>query len=122
MQLFALIDQAYRVRRYQISGGQDWIWDEFCDIEAKAEDGTLPNPIGANDPNIIDGYALRLQSLLEDRFHLKLHRETKELPVFDLVVAKGGSKLKLSEDQSPPRPPYIGGAPLQTPKPGDKLT
>src|ERR1043166_40530 len=121
LQLFALIDQAYRVRRYQIIGGPDWIWDELWDIEARAAEGTLPTPTGPNDPNVVDGYALRLQSLLEDRFQLKLHRETKDVPVFDLVVAKGGPKLKLSEDQAPPKPPYIGGAPLQTPQPGDKL-
>ncbi len=44
-----------------------------------------------------------LQSLLEDRFQLRLHHETRELPVYDLVVAKPG-KMKLSEDQTPPAP------------------
>jgi uncharacterized protein (TIGR03435 family) len=37
-----------------------------------------------------------MQALLEDRFHLKLHRETRSGPAFELTVAKGGSKLKLN--------------------------
>ena len=47
-----------------------------------------------------DTIALMLQSLLEDRFKLKAHRETRELPLFELT--KGGAKVKLSEDQTPP--------------------
>ena len=39
-----------------------------------------------------------IQALLEDRFQLRFHRETRELPVFNLVVAKGGSKLKQNVD------------------------
>jgi uncharacterized protein (TIGR03435 family) len=38
-----------------------------------------------------------LQEFLADRFHLKVHHEIKELPVYALVVAKGGSKLKESK-------------------------
>ena len=43
-----------------------------------------------------------VQSLLEDRFQLKAHREKREVPVYELVVAKGGPKIKLSEDQTAP--------------------
>src|ERR1051326_1299291 len=43
-----------------------------------------------------------VQSLLEDRFQLKMHREMRELPVFTLVVGKNGSKVARSEDQTPP--------------------
>jgi uncharacterized protein (TIGR03435 family) len=54
-----------------------------------------------------------LQSLFEDRFKLKVHRETKPSPVYALVLAKGGPKIKLSADQiSPevdgPAPPGAG--------------
>ena len=38
-----------------------------------------------------------LQALLEDRFKLKIHRTTKELPTYELTVAKGGSKLRPSK-------------------------
>ena len=41
-----------------------------------------------------------LQTLLESRFKLKIHRETREIPVYDLVVAKGGPKLKPFEEGS----------------------
>jgi uncharacterized protein (TIGR03435 family) len=42
-----------------------------------------------------------VQSLLEDRFQLKWHRETRNLPVYDLAVAKGGVKMRQSADQTP---------------------
>ena len=45
---------------------------------------------------------LMLQRLLADRFHLAVHIETKTLPVYDLVVASGGSKLKLAAPDPPP--------------------
>src|SRR5207253_8749683 len=57
------------------------------------------------DPSTSSPQALMLQSLLEDRFRLKVHHETRELPVYELVIAKGGSKIKLSEDQGPTQPP-----------------
>ena len=41
-----------------------------------------------------------LKSLLEDRFSLKVHRETKEMPMYSLVIEKNGVKMKLSADQS----------------------
>src|SRR5262249_18527505 len=40
--------------------------------------------------------------LLEDRFKLRSHQETRELSLYNLTVAKGGAKIKLSEDQTPP--------------------
>jgi uncharacterized protein (TIGR03435 family) len=61
-------------------------------VEAKAEDPKA-------DP---DQARLMLQSLLEDRFNLKLHREMKDLSVYALAVDKGGLKMKLSADQTSP--------------------
>jgi uncharacterized protein (TIGR03435 family) len=56
--------------------------------------------------------------LLEDRFQLKIHRETKELPIYELAIAKSGSKMKLSENQTPPE----RGAPPPPPlKQGDPM-
>ena len=45
-----------------------------------------------------------VQSMLQDRFQLKPHFETRELPIYDLVVGKDGSKIKRSADQTPPSP------------------
>jgi uncharacterized protein (TIGR03435 family) len=60
-----------------------------------------------------DPIALRLQSLLEDRFQLKYHLETRDLPVYELTIAKSGLKMKLSEDQSATQPRKPGDpAPL----------
>lgn len=66
------------------SGLPEWIWRDRFAIEAKAE-GEPPLPVL---------FGPMLQSLLEDKFHLKVHRETREAPTYELVVAKSGSKLK----------------------------
>ena len=96
-----IIQYAYRDNQ-QFLGGPDWLDTDRWDIEAKAPEGMVPmraNPINVDVPDTI---ALMLQSLLEDRFKLKAHRETRELPLFELTVAKGGAKVKLSEDQTAP--------------------
>jgi uncharacterized protein (TIGR03435 family) len=80
------IGLAYRVKEYQILG-PDWLRSEKFDIS-----GTLP--AGAARDKVSD----MMQALLADRFKLKLHRDTKEFPVYGLVAAKGGLKLK----ESPP--------------------
>src|SRR5258708_8807854 len=68
--LTALVSDAYRVQNYQISGGPKWIYSDRYDSVAKTEQ----NVSG-------DTLSLLLQTLLEDRFQLTFHRETKELPV-----------------------------------------
>jgi uncharacterized protein (TIGR03435 family) len=77
---------AWGVNDFQVRG-PGWIDSVRYDIQAKA-------PIGTN--------ALRpmLQALLTDRFRLKLHREKRLLPVYELTLSKGGSKLKESAEQS----------------------
>ena len=50
---------------------------------------------------------MMIQILLADRFKLTLHREMKEVPVYNLVVEKPG-KIKLSDDQTPPGDPPVG--------------
>ena len=77
-----LIRNAYAVQPYQIVGGPDWTNSDRYAIEAKA------------DGNASRGEMfLMLQALLEDRFQLKTHRETRELPAYALVSARGGLKL-----------------------------
>ena len=66
----------------QVVGGPAWINSEGYDIEAKPEANTDPKQTW-----------LMLQTLLADRFKLRLHRETRELPVYDLTAAKNGLKL-----------------------------
>jgi len=80
-----LIEFAYDVREDQISGGPAWLDSMRYEVVAKPGEGAD-----------ISGGArltkLRTQSLLADRFHLEFHRETKELPVLVLTVAKNGPK------------------------------
>ena len=82
--LRTLIRNAYQVPDYTISGGPGWISDRY-DIEAKV-DGELKR----------ENSLLLLRALLEDRFQLKVHRETKEGPIYALTVAAGGLKLQPS--------------------------
>ena len=77
-----LIQYAYGVQPFQVVGGPGWMQSERYEIDAKA-DGNASR----------DQMFLMLQSLLEDRFQLKIHRETRDLPVYALVAAKGGLKL-----------------------------
>jgi len=76
-------------RRMQIFSGPDWGKTDTWDIEARA--GAAP---------IAQMYGPMLQKLLEDRFHLKIHRETRQLPVYILTLAKGGPKLAATKEGS----------------------
>jgi uncharacterized protein (TIGR03435 family) len=121
MPLRAMVTFAYRVRDFQISGGPGWMVTDRWDVEARAEEGTIPRPTGPPNPNTPDPMSIRLQSLLEDRFELKFHRDRKELPVYELSIAKGGSKMKLSDDQTPFQPPERGAPPPQPFQPGGQM-
>jgi uncharacterized protein (TIGR03435 family) len=81
----------------RIVGGPGWIETERFDVLAKPNNDTRSIPQAQ--------VASMVRSLLEDRFKLKAHQETRELPVYDLVVVKDRLKLKLSADQTPPTGP-----------------
>jgi uncharacterized protein (TIGR03435 family) len=82
MPLSSLIQAAYRVKPYQVSG-PPWISGQRFDILANMPEGASHDLV----PEM-------LQALLAERFKLTIHRETKEHSVYALVVGKGGSKLK----------------------------
>jgi uncharacterized protein (TIGR03435 family) len=89
--LFKLIGEAYGIVDPKlISGGPHWIDRDKFDLEAKFDAASVP---GAQNLTHTQRAAM-LQPLLADRFHLKLHHETKYLPVFNLVLAKGDPKLQ----------------------------
>jgi len=106
-----LITRAYGVRNDQVSG-PPFLASERFDIVAKIAPGATK-----------DDVKVMLQNLLKERFQLAVHRETKEMAVFELVVAKDGPKLKESADQSDPeaapRPgtPGEGGPSAEAPPP-----
>lgn len=89
MSLADLLTYAYRVKPYQISG-PDWIREARWEIVAKLPDGESP-----------DRAPEMLQTLLAERFKVAVHRENREHPVYELVVAKGGPKLQPSEPEDP---------------------
>ncbi len=100
--LTTLIGDAYGIRQDLISGGPGWVNSTGFDVEAKVAG---PEVEAFKKLSLRQRNAL-LQALLADRFHLKLHHETKVLPMYDLVVAKGGPKLKAAApvDTSPDAP------------------
>src|SRR5712671_2816742 len=88
--LLDLTAAAYSVRATQVSGPA-WLSDRGFDIEAKVPVGSPKEELNA-----------MLQSLLEERFGLKVHRGTQTKQGFALVVGKNGPKLKPAEP--PPAP------------------
>src|SRR5580692_13185830 len=93
-------------RLIPVEGEPAWVKSDHYDLNVKVE--------GTPDGGVMRGAMLR--ALLEDRFKLKIHRETREVPVYDLTVARSGSKLKPTKDGScvdlftipPPKPPAPG--------------
>jgi len=81
-----LIERAYEVKPFQVVG-PGWMEDVRFDVAAKFPEGTKN-----------EDRPLMLRTLLEDRFKLATHKETKDLPGYVLVVAKSGFKLKPVED------------------------
>ena len=86
-----LIQYAYGVMQFQISSAPDWVKSDRYDIAAKVE----------GDPQVRELRAM-LQRLLEDRFQLKHHLDTKEAVVYDLVVSKAGKLREAEPGDCPP--------------------
>jgi uncharacterized protein (TIGR03435 family) len=89
MPLVILMRSAYRLQDSQLVGAPDWTETSRYDITAKAE-GDLPpsSPIGPPSTGMV-----MLQSLLEERFKLKVHREVREQPIYALVPAQSPGRL-----------------------------
>jgi uncharacterized protein (TIGR03435 family) len=87
-----LVMNAYGMKNFQISGPA-WLDTGHFDVLAKV-------PKGATKEDL----KVMLQKLLAERFQLQAHREKKELPIYALVVAKNGPKLKESAEDAPAPP------------------
>jgi uncharacterized protein (TIGR03435 family) len=90
---------AYTVTDRQISGGPSWVGTDPYDIDAKSA-----RPVSSDDLHTM------LAHLIEERFQLKIRHETKELPVYELVVDKGSPKLTEHDPADLDHPP-MGGTP-----------
>jgi uncharacterized protein (TIGR03435 family) len=101
--LKSLVIYAYGVKAYQVSGPAFLDSDRF-DIEGRMAEGTTKEQA-----------VVMLQNLLAERFKLQVHHASKDLPMYSMVVAKSGAKLKVSapvdpaqqaqQDQPPQGPP-----------------
>lgn len=107
--LAQIVARAWDVKNYQVTA-PDWLNQERFDIEAKIPEGATKEQVN-----------IMLQNLLTERFHMVVQRGTKEFQGYELVVAKGGPKLRDASpedaafDQSQPRP---FGPPPPPPPPG----
>src|SRR5580692_6847946 len=107
-----LILNAYGVQDYQLLGDPSWLASEHYDIQATA----------AGNTSVQQMEGPMLQVLLEERFKLTLHRETRQLPVYELAAGKGGAKVQLTREgsctpyavDSPPPPASTPGQPNRT--------
>jgi uncharacterized protein (TIGR03435 family) len=85
--LMYLIESAYSLKEYQILDAPGWMSSERWTLE-----GELTQPVR------LISYMPLLQPVLADRYHLKIRHETRMMPIYSLVVAKGGPKLKPVEE------------------------
>jgi uncharacterized protein (TIGR03435 family) len=85
-----IIEEAYHLTQYQVSGGPGWIASDMFAVEAKAETPATDNQLRQ-----------MLQTLLSERFKLVFHRETKEMPVYFLTVAKSGLRVHELKEGDP---------------------
>ncbi len=97
--LSQLLQSAYGLSALRITGGPEWLNTDRFDLSGKA-------PQGVADTELMT----MLQLLLKERFQLAVHREAKEMPVYDLVVAKDGLKISIFDPAHPPVPPARNGA------------
>jgi uncharacterized protein (TIGR03435 family) len=108
--LRGLITRAYRLQNNQVEGGANWVDSERFDIEAKAEGNASQAQV-----------SLMLQALLAERFKLRMRNETRQLPIYALVMArsdgKNGSQLRPSSEGDCSKGPPLGGGP---PPPSDR--
>ena len=84
---------AYKVAPFQLVNLPEWAHSEDYTIVAHTPPGTVQKTPGKRDDELLE----RLRNLLAERFHLIIHREMREMPVYVLTVAKNGPKMPESE-------------------------
>jgi len=103
--LLKLVSEAYGVYDLKlITGGPPWIDHDKYDLEAKFDATEIPDAKNLTYRQRAD----MLQALLAERFGLKVHRENRAFPVYDLVIAKGGPKLRETKPEDVTQ--GVGGA------------
>jgi uncharacterized protein (TIGR03435 family) len=108
-----LIKDAYGIGDKQIVGAPDWARSVRFEIDARIDSATVEQLGKTDAAGQKLAHQKMLQSLLTDRFMLTVHRESKELPIYTLVVAKNGSKLH----EAKPGDDYANGLKTATGRP-----
>ena len=93
-----LLQYAYNLPGSRILGVSGWATSAKYDIEAKSDQALADKLAPLSYPDAKDRLLKMVQLLLVDRFHLAAHRETREVPVYELVIAKGGVKFSAVKD------------------------
>jgi uncharacterized protein (TIGR03435 family) len=91
-----MILYAYNLHDFQLTGGPDWIATSTWEVHAK-NDTPDPDYLKLNEAErkaLSEKRMQAVQSILIDRFQFKCHMTTKEMPIYELVPAKGGVKLR----------------------------
>ncbi len=103
--LRGMITFAYDVRDFQVSGGPGWMGTERFDVMARPDDAAaVDGQVDFDKMNddqrktMRDQITERLRALLADRFQLLVHKETKDQPIYALVVSKNGPKLQETKE------------------------
>ena len=106
--LSRLLQLAFGIPEYQISGAPNWTNSESFDIDAKMDNATADalKKLSADDRRL--ARQQMLQALLVTRFKLVFHRDSKELPVYWLTIAKNGPKIH----EATPGDTYANGIPV----------
>ncbi len=95
--LLTVVREAFDVQDDHLLGGPSWAKAAMFDIEGKVAPEDAPKLKGMKVAQRREMWV----SLLEERFGLKFHHETRDLPVYELVVAKGGPKMQASKPDDP---------------------
>jgi uncharacterized protein (TIGR03435 family) len=106
--VMGLISSAWGVRRDLITGAPGWVNSDRYDVTAKIDAADLARfeKLKGRERTAV------LKPMLAERFKLEAHTEVKQLPTYDLVIAKGGSKLAEEKEHTEPDPEHP--APLGT--------
>jgi len=99
----------------QVTGGPAWVDQDRYEIQGKLPDSLRDAMQKMTSEERQHQMQMLDQSLLAERFHLKVHFETREMPVIELVPAKGGLKITAVD----PPPPFDPAQPMKPPKPGE---
>jgi bla regulator protein blaR1 len=108
-----LVQYAFHVQAEQVAGGPAWTVSEKFDVNAKLDTAELQNRQQLSSEQKLEDLRNRLQAMLTERFQLAVRHETKSIPVYALVVASGGPKLKVAD----PGNTYPNGIKLPSGKP-----